>query len=304
MPDPGVIEYYTALFAGRTDIYSRWTPDGWRPVKEPLTPGVVEAGLSGTGPSVSSYFADTENRCHVAALDFDRDDGVDLGLAVARAMWTDDAMAFVEPSRRGCHLWAIFGPWSDGAAPFAKTIRRAMLTWMDRAGIPSSPDIEMRPVADDARGGYGHALRMPLMPHPKTGKRYIPVDYRNEPVARGLKELLLEVEHIPRTVYEQAAMEYRPPPLSPSDLPATYRPPRRRREEDEGSATEILTNLYGIPNARPGIAVRCPRHDDRHASLHIFRHDERVLCYSPACDFNNNGHGRGLYELRTMANAG
>jgi hypothetical protein len=36
-------------------------------------------------------------------------------------------------------------------------------------------------------------------------------------------------------------------------------------------------------------------------SLSILKDDQRVICFSPSCVLNNNGHGRGTYELTKMA---
>ncbi len=40
-----VATYYIAVFAARTDAYSLWTDEGWRAVREELTPTVVIRGV-------------------------------------------------------------------------------------------------------------------------------------------------------------------------------------------------------------------------------------------------------------------
>ena len=63
----------------------------------------------------------------------------------------------------------------------------------------------------------------------------------------------------------------------------------------------MLRDLWGVENARPGKAVRCPAHDDRNPSLSILRDDKRVICKTPGCILNNDDHGRGTYELTRLA---
>jgi hypothetical protein len=91
-------------------------------------------------------------------------------------------------------------------------------------------------------------------------------------------------------------------------------PPRSAPREPQGespiaafnaavSVTDVLAREYGLA-ARPGSAVRCPLHDDRHPSLSILRDDRRVYCHSPSCLLNNEGHGRDAYDLWRLADEG
>ena len=95
------------VFAARNDVYSHWTADGWRPVREPLTGETVIAGLQGTGPSISGYMIAPGSVSHVAALDFDTDNGLEQAFALASFMGSHGLPAYVETSRRGAHLWCL-----------------------------------------------------------------------------------------------------------------------------------------------------------------------------------------------------
>jgi hypothetical protein len=68
------------------------------------------------------------------------------------------------------------------------------------------------------------------------------------------------------------------------------------------TVSDVLGRLYGL-QARPGRTVRCPVHDDRHASLSVMRDDRRVYCFSPGCPLNNDGRGRDAYDLASLGAA-
>lgn len=302
--DPSqVTSYYAALFAARTDVYSAWTSAGWRPVRSPLTSQIVLAGLQGTGPSISGYMIAPGSVSHVLAFDFDSDDGLDRAFATSHVMWDSGLYCYVESSRRGGHLWCILGAMMPAIA-----IRRAARALLAASGLSSEdPKIEIRPGSDtvDARivdgrvvgDGLGHALRLPLMPHPKTGFRgnfMLPTGLSL--TQTSLADMLLSIEYAPTKTVVEWAERWRPKYRVTSE----YRM-RREYPEDNDTVSHILAELWGVPNPRAGRSVRCPAHDDKVASLNIFPDDKRVMCMAPGCELNNDGHGRGTYELRKLA---
>ena len=193
--DPvSVATYYVALFAPRVSAYSRWTPKGWRPVREELTPEVALAGLTKKGPAISAYMIDEDNESHVLAYDFDTENGLEQAYALALTMNGLGCAAYVETSRRGAHLW------SPLERPFpAKMVRRAARSLLE-SGLPedaSDPHIEIRPGSDTiAEGGLGHPLRMPCMPHPKTGKTGMMYTATGERLGPSLAAILLEMTDV------------------------------------------------------------------------------------------------------------
>ena len=64
-----------------------------------------------------------------------------------------------------------------------------------------------------------------------------------------------------------------------------------------GSVSDALIARYGIERAAPGRNVRCPKHDDRQASLSILKDDERAICKSPVCEWS----GRGVIASDVLA---
>ena len=304
--DPSSVAlYYTHLFPARNDVYSRWTDQGWRPLREPLTPEVALAGLTGKGPSISGYMIDPQGSCsHSAAIDFDRDDGLKQAARLSRFMWSKGLPAYVETSRRGAHLWVTL----DKVVP-ARVIRAGLRGLLQGAGIDAhDPKIELRPGSDTVdEDGLGHALRLPFMPHPKTGKRGSFLDGRTgKPVGTTVAEIMLNmaaasqgIEVSPADALFTWAERYEPP--SVDYIPPEYRRPREPFPEDDSTASQVLRDLWGATRAMPGRSIKCPAHEDTMPSLSILRDDRRAICKAPHCVLNNNDRGRGTWELRSLA---
>lgn len=302
MYDPrSVATYYIALFAPRTSAYNYWTIDGWRPKREPLTPEIVLAAMSKTGPSVGAYMITEENTSHMLAFDFDTDDGLTQAYTLAKTMTELGMAAFVETSRRGAHLW---GPLAEMLP--AKMIRKAARSLLESALLDqaSDPHIEIRPGSDEiAEGGLGHPLRLPCMPHPKTGKNGVMHTPDGQALGPTLAKVLLAVSEVPATpaaIIEKRSGMWRP---TISGLPKAFRNTYRPSEDpyEDASASDILMQYWGVQNARPGKAVRCPAHDDKNPSLSILPDDKRAICKTPGCILNNDDRGRGTYELTALA---
>lgn len=288
--DLAVIETFVAQFAARDDVYTEWTGDHWSCRHEYLTPEKVAHAFNG-GPAVSGFPIAADGLTHIAAIDFDSDDGMELGQRLRAAMSRYGVTAYLEASRRGCHLWVLLDRRIS-----AKAVRRALRGFLQDAMIDEDPKIELRPAFDEPK--LSGTLRFPTMPHPKTGVRYPMLGSDDQPLPGKLSALLLAMDWSPAAAFEDRSMRYVPPA---SQLPADYLPPKMLREDGPvESVTALLFELFGLHSA-PGRSVRCPFHDDRAPSLSISRDDERAWCKSPACWCHNDGNGRGPGEIRRHA---
>jgi hypothetical protein len=77
---------------------------------------------------------------------------------------------------------------------------------------------------------------------------------------------------------------------------ATIQARSSRSPRDTGSVSDALI-ARGVLNAKPGRTVRCPAHDDRHASLSVLRDDRRAVCKSGGCLWA----GRGVIAADVLA---
>lgn len=277
-------------FAARHDAYVR---DSRAHIPEPLTVEVVAAAFGG-GFSVSGYMSHrpTEgvpDTTHIGAIDFDMTDGLDRARAVRALLRTHDVGSLVVGSRRGAHLWVTFDPVSSSL------VRRALRAGLKLAGA-DDPKAEVFPKASRSLWGVG-ALRMPLMRHPKSGVRYPAYGPRDEPLDR-LQDVLLA---FPQTTVE-ALRAFAGSGESHSLPPAAtdgYRLLRRASSDSQPRASALLA-MIGVTGL-PGRSVRCPFHDDQHASLSIADDDLRVWCKSPECPlYTERGMGIGSIALEAL----
>lgn len=292
-----IADVYAAWFAARTDDYVGWTGTTWVRADRPLTAETVWAGIRG-GPSVSGYFITPQQTTHVAAIDFDTDDGLDLAKRLRATMAEKGVTGHVEMSRRGAHLWLLI----DRELP-ARVVRRALKAYLRDAGIEVTDKVELRPVGDEIKpDGFGSPLRLPTMPNPKTGLRYPVLGADDKPLPAAIDAMMLRMGESPAWRVESAAASVRP---TMADLRAADRRPYLG-PSTEGSASDILRTRWGALDARPNHTIKCPSpaHQDKVPSLSILTDDQRAICKSPACELNNGDKGRGTYELTKMAPQG
>jgi hypothetical protein len=231
------------------------------------------------------------NLTHVAAIDFDADDGYESAVKFRNTLVQHGAVAYLEPSRRGAHVWVVLGQNLP-----ARTVRRALRGFLAAALVPEGEKVEIRPAHDEIKpDGYGAPLRMPTMPNPKNGRRYPLLDPDDKPLPGRLDHMMLAIEWADADVFVQMAAKTPPrmTDIRPQDkLPTATGPVE--------SASAVLMSVWEVPRAAPGRTIKCPAHTDTIPSLSILRDDERVICKAPHCVLHNDGRGRGPGELRKL----
>ena len=340
-------ELYAATFAGRTDAYARWSvqleqhvsvyerirnAEGeWiRGTHKPLTPQAVVEAFQ-TGIPLSGYILSPDSTTHLAVLDIDREDGFELGMKVLAHVRELGGVAYIEASRRGCHVWILLEqplpgiviraglrqlivesglPLCPGAGKKPVPNPKTNKPGCSGCGKPSTvvlpehadPKIELRPGSDQLNNeeSLGHAIRMATMPHQRTGKRSILLSSDGEKLPGRLVEMMPEIMYSSPAIIEDLAFRCPPPVLRdpPRGLQAPYADALETR-----TASEILINEWGTDPTKtmPGRAIICPAHDDHAPSLSIARDDQRVWCKTGGCELSNNGRGRGTHELHSLA---
>lgn len=300
-PDPLLIaQIYLGTFAARTDAYADWyaAPDcahgddcacHWFTVREELTAARVYEALSSKRP-ISTYMEDAAGETHVAAIDFDREDGWELGLRIAAKITEAGGIPYLERSRRGAHLWVVCEEKIGG-----DSARLALRSFVADVSIylARDPKVEILPKRLEQRGPetVGSPLRLPMMSHQRTGIRYPLCDAKGERIGRTISDAVLAIDLTPVTVMRAAAARAAVP------ISEVRVPDWARRPMQEGGDVVALLTGAGVQRANPGRTVRCPLHDDRNASLVVARDGERVWCKNPECPGYNNGRGLGADQL-------
>lgn len=294
-----VATIYWATFA-TGPRHSIWNGVHWEPrATEPVAGTIVDA-LAGDGPPLSTYFLSDDATTHCGAIDVDDEHGWEVILKTTVVLTDANVICYPEHSRRGGHLWIV----ADRRLP-AITFRYAMMAAVERAGFdPTDSAIEFRPSKERRDSEYaGSALRAPWMAHPATGQRYGLLDPRTfRPLHPKIAGALIGFQQADHRAVSALAERYVPaaaPPVIAAPLASTDSPIARFNAEVGVCA--VLMRDWGVSQATPGRAIRCPGHDDRTPSLSILRDDKRVFCHSPGCLFNNGGRGRDAYDLWSLA---
>ncbi len=163
-----LLDDWLALFVNREQPYAVQQADGsYRWVYEPATPALLAAHLAGE-MTLALSCSDARGRCRWACLDIDAPGNMPQLLAVREALAELGLPGLVEASRRGGHLWLFFDEPLPTVA--ARHVVAAALTTVAAQGI-EVPALELYPDAC-APGALGHAVRLPLGVHRKTGLRY------------------------------------------------------------------------------------------------------------------------------------
>ncbi len=163
-----LLEGWLHTFLNRVRPYALQQADGaYRWVYEDCTPALVAAHLAGE-LTLALSSTDARGWCRWACLDVDVPGTLPQLLTVRAALAELSLLGLVEGSRRGGHLWLVFDePVPATAARY--TIGEALAAAYE-AGV-EVPTYELYPDTG-APGALGHAVRLPLGIHRKTGTRY------------------------------------------------------------------------------------------------------------------------------------
>ncbi len=218
LPDvEALVRDWQALLVNRARPYALQQEDGtYRWVFRPLDTRALRAHFAGTH-TIALSSLDEAGRCRWACLDADASDGLDTLRLVRAALAELGLPALLETSRRGGHLWLLF------VEPLPATLPRAVIAavldgLVARGALVRLP--ELYPDTDGAEsarpgrlerwghvGPLGHAVRLPLGVHRRTGRRYPLLDERGEPFPLTTpRDLAAQMAHLlahPRISAEQ-----------------------------------------------------------------------------------------------------
>lgn len=290
--DDGIVSLYIGTFAARDDLY---VENGAGVKREPLSPEVLQQAVK-HNYAVSGYLSTQDGRTHVGAIDFDTDNGLELAHTIRAFLDTHEIPASVMESRRGAHLWITSLGWVK-TGTMHRMLKAAIALAVGQEAA-DDPKIEVFPKRGDDPLAVG-ALRIPGTPHQKTQVTYamwLGGERFENPSMRQVIEghMLTTPEAVERLAGKGPALA-----AYPKGLDGFYGYKEKRQWGEAPKASEILVE-WGIPDAKPGGTVRCPKHPDRRRSLTVLKDDERVFCGSPACVLNGSGHGVGSVQLSKM----
>jgi len=114
--DPVLLRGYADAFIPRFDRYPLQLPDGkYVAIKHPLTLDLVANHLRGS-VTIGAYALNEKSRARWICLDADEESEWQGLLTLSSSLAERRVPAYLEPSRRGGHLWLFFPPMSGADA--------------------------------------------------------------------------------------------------------------------------------------------------------------------------------------------
>lgn len=263
--EPAIVDAYIQTFVPRLDCYPVQLGNGrYIAVKRELTTTLVEAHLLGH-ITLGAYALDTQNRAKWICFDADTDEVWQQLLAMASELAKSSVAAFLEPSRRGGHLW-LFTPLITGL--------EARRLAQELAEEHHLLKVEIFPKQDVLTTGTGSFVRLPLGRHRKTGRRYHFVDLAGQPIAPTIREQVELLGDPPRVskAFIETVLSRAPKRETVSPTPAF----QQLRKGEGGTLSERLKSRISVYDfvgqyveLDPQGKGLCPFHDDQHQSFGV-----------------------------------
>lgn len=185
-----LLRRFAQTFINQHNLYPVQLADGsYITIKEPLRQSLIERHLRGQ-ITLGTYALDRESRSRWLVLDADTPELWQRLLTLSPILSERGLPPYLEPSRRGGHLWLFFDP-QPGA--LARHFGRGVLATL---GIES---IELYPKQDELKTGPGSLVRLPFGIHRLTNKRYFFITPDGAPLAPSVREQMALL-HAPRRV--------------------------------------------------------------------------------------------------------
>ena len=184
-----LVEGLSDTFLVRRDLYARQLDDGrYVCIQKFLTPRHVIAHLKGD-LTLGAYALNVDNRARFLAFDADDESQWSQLVRMAATLESQGAIAYLEASRRGGHLWLFFSRPVMGRAvrEFGLGLVAGLPAGGDRA-VPQASRLEDRsglldPHAVRRPPAHGRALRLLQTRWPAPGRLFGRADAHFEPSA-------------------------------------------------------------------------------------------------------------------------
>ncbi|MBZ0283150.1 MAG: hypothetical protein K8L97_20600 [Anaerolineae bacterium] len=274
--NPLVLEGYARAFISRFDRYAIQKPEGdYGAVKHPLTLHHVEQHFRGE-ITLGAYALTPQNHAHWICFDADDDDMFTHVQELAKELANQAIPAYIEPSRRGGHVWLFTPPLSGtDARRFGKQL----------LAEHHIEHMELYPKQSSLITGPGSFVRLPLGIHRKSGRRYHFVTFTGEPLAPTIREqiaILATPERVPQTFIDHilsSAPEAKPVFPTPrfqrknvitGDTPS-------ERIKNRVSVYDFVSQYVELDQSGRGL---CPFHDDHVQSFSVNQQDNYWNCFA------------------------
>lgn len=275
--DRETLQIFADQFIPRWDRYPIQNGDGsYTGVKwEALTLAHVERHIRGQ-ITIGAYALDADSRTRWICLDADEPDEWDGIKNLAVELGDKRVPAYLEPSRRGGHLWLFLNPLSGrDARRFGKQLLKEH----------NLETVELYPKQDELRTGPGSLVRLPLGIHRKDGRRYHFVTITGEPLAPTIREqiaVLTSPAHVPQAYVKEVlkrspkAKQLSPTPRFEKHGQVVGNTPAEKIK-NAISVYDFVSHYVQLDRGGRGL---CPFHDDHRESFGVSQDGNYWNCFA------------------------
>ncbi len=291
--DPAIVHAFAETFISRWDCYPLQLEDGtYTQVQEALTYGhifkhLTYGHLAGYTPfTIGAYALNEKSQAKWLCFDADTpEQWEDLWQLVERLKEVAVA-TYLEPSRRGGHLW-LFTPLLSGSDIRQFAQKLLAMESISEYGTDRKRRIEIYPKQNVLGKGAGSFVRLPFGVHRKTGQIYHFLDVDGQPIAPSIREQL-KVLGQPDKVSQEfidaiLAQNISIPPPPPKPTPK-FRKRRPRHSEPLSetlkhgiSVIDFVSRYVAINEQGKGL---CPFHDDSQSSFSVNKERNYWHCFA------------------------
>ncbi|WP_448377290.1 CRISPR-associated primase-polymerase type A1 [Fervidobacterium sp.] len=208
------IDKFISLFSGREDVFSIQTPEGYYPVRRPLSVKDVIEHFSGK-KTLGIYVLRSDDTVKFAAVDVDVKKGIseddevvlnsckNVAKEVYKKILSENLNAYIEYSgKKGYHIWLFFD-----MPVAAYKVRYVLRKIVEKIDVPEDIHLEVFPKQDKLNGGLGNLIKVPLGKHAKTGKWCVFLD-ENFRVVNAQHDFLLKINVNNSSIIDELFKEY------------------------------------------------------------------------------------------------
>lgn len=290
--DPLLSRAFAETFIPRWDCYPLQTESGsYVQVREKLTLSHIFKHLTnvrlGYKPfTIGAYALNEKSQAKWVCFDADAAEQWGQLWELARSLQEVDVPIYLEPSRRGGHLWLLTPLMSGGdIRQFARKL--LAMGKIEEYGEDKKRRIEIYPKQDVLGEGAGSFVRLPLGVHQKTGQIYSFVDLDGKPLASSIREQMsvlanhtkVSQEFIDAILATEVPLPAPPPKPSPKFRKRTpkHDEPLSESLKHAISVFDFVSRYVDINEHGRGF---CPFHDDQMKSFAVNKDRNYWHCFS------------------------
>ncbi|GEM_PF-720618 len=301
--DPNLTRAFAETFISRWDCYPLQVENGtYTQVREKLTlthifKHLTNARLGYKPFTIGAYALNEQSQAKWVCFDAD---ALHQWAELWRLAWSLQEVGvptYLEPSRRGGHLW-LFTPLLSGTEIRQFSRKLLVMEKIAEYGDDKKRRIEIYPKQDVLGEGAGSFVRLPLGVHMKTGQVYHFVDLDGKPIAPSVREQLKVLGQPSRVSSDFIAtilaqeLELPTPPPKPSPK-FKKRKPRHNEPLSESlkhaiSVHDFVSRYVALNEQGRGL---CPFHDDHEKSFAVNKQRNYWHCFAGCLTTDGNKGG-------------